>query len=245
MPRFWGKRRDWCAGEAERTQVVGVWWAGAARLKGSQGGKGQTIGACSQGEEGMGCIFCLFLFGCVEIGCGMKDLCCVMWNLPLQHMDSLVGTRGLSWLVACGIWVPGSGVKPSSPASQGGLLITGPSRGSPVAYILQHQETMGRFEGCSGQIHSSQSLFLWNTKWLEGWGGAERMKGGYCRWVGKKWCDLPESARFREWSPAPTPSRWALGPSFFILTTMFTLLHSSAIAFLFVFYKAVRTSLVV
>ena len=75
---------------------------GATRLKGRQGGKGQTIGACSQGE-GMGCIFCLFLFGCVEIGCGMKDLCCIMWNLLLQPMDSLTGTLGLSCPVACGI----------------------------------------------------------------------------------------------------------------------------------------------
>ena len=75
---------------------------GAARLKGTQGGKGQTIGVCSQGE-GMGCIFCLFLFGSVEIGYGMKDLCCIMWNLLLQPMDSLIGALRLSCPVACGI----------------------------------------------------------------------------------------------------------------------------------------------
>ena len=74
----------------------------AAGLKGRQGGKGQTIGACSQGE-GMGGIFCLPLFGSFEIGCGMEDLCCIIWNLLLQPMDSLVGTLGLSCPVACGI----------------------------------------------------------------------------------------------------------------------------------------------
>ena len=43
----------------------------------------------------------------------------------------LVVVHGLSSLVACGIFAPRSGIKPRSPALQGGLLTTGPPGKSP------------------------------------------------------------------------------------------------------------------
>ena len=49
-----------------------------------------------------------------------------MWDLSLQHMGSLVEACGLSFSNACGILVPWPGIKPTSPASEGGFLTTGP-----------------------------------------------------------------------------------------------------------------------
>ena len=43
----------------------------------------------------------------------------------LQHTDSLVAVRVLSFSAACGILVPQPGIEPTSPALQGGLLTTG------------------------------------------------------------------------------------------------------------------------
>ena len=76
------------------------------------------------------------------LSCSMWDLPCGMQNLSLWcvgsllrrsgfslllwHMGSVVVVHGLSCPVACGILVPGSGIKPVSPALEGRFLITGP-----------------------------------------------------------------------------------------------------------------------
>ena len=72
-----------------------------------------------------------------------SDLSCGMWDLSLQHTDSLVGVyrlqsswtlvvvmHGLSCSVACGILVPQPEIKPSSPALKGKFLTPGPPRKS-------------------------------------------------------------------------------------------------------------------
>ena len=58
----------------------------------------------------------------------MKDLCCVLRALSLWHRVS--SCSGLSCSKACWILVPWPGIKPVSPAVQGGFLTTGPARKS-------------------------------------------------------------------------------------------------------------------
>ena len=55
-----------------------------------------------------------------DAGSRARGLC------SLQHTGSLVEVRGLSWPTACGILVPQPGIKPMSPALEGGFLTTGP-----------------------------------------------------------------------------------------------------------------------
>ena len=50
-------------------------------------------------------------------------------------MGSVVVAHGLSCLAACGILVPWPGIEPVSPALEGGILTTGPTRKSPSFYI--------------------------------------------------------------------------------------------------------------
>ena len=56
----------------------------------------------------------------------MLGLSCGMQDLLLLHARSLVVAYGLSRPAACGILVPPLGIKPVSPALEGGLLTTGP-----------------------------------------------------------------------------------------------------------------------
>ena len=51
-----------------------------------------------------------------------------MWALHRGAQASLVVAPGLSRPEACGILVPQPGITPASPALEGGLLTTGPSR---------------------------------------------------------------------------------------------------------------------
>ena len=84
-----------------------------------------------------------------SLGCGTQDPHCVTWDLSLQCTDSLVverglqraqaslaGAHGLSYSGACGILVPRPGIKPVSPALQGGFLTTGPPGKSPQFFLL-------------------------------------------------------------------------------------------------------------
>ena len=57
---------------------------------------------------------------------------CSLW-----HVSSTVGARGLSCPAACGIPFPRPGIKPASPALEGGLSTTGPPGKSPVRFILE------------------------------------------------------------------------------------------------------------
>ena len=60
----------------------------------------------------------------------------IVWGtqpLSLRHASSVVVARGLSCAAACGILVPQPGIKPTSPALEGGFFTTGPPRRS-----LQH-----------------------------------------------------------------------------------------------------------
>ena len=62
-------------------------------------------------------------------------LCCVMWDLSLWHVDSVVAASGLSCSVAYGILVPWPGMEPVSLALEGGFLTTGP-QGKPQVGLL-------------------------------------------------------------------------------------------------------------
>ena len=53
---------------------------------------------------------------------GILYLPCMLRDLSLRHMDSLVVAHGLSGSVACGILVPQLGIEPTSPALQGGFF---------------------------------------------------------------------------------------------------------------------------
>ena len=80
-----------------------------------------------------------------SLGCGTQDPHCVMWDLLLWCTDSpvvepglqsaqasLAAANGLSYSGARGILVPRPGVKPVSPALQGGFL----HQGSPTVIII-------------------------------------------------------------------------------------------------------------
>ena len=54
---------------------------------------------------------------------------------------SLAGAHGLSYSGACGILVPRPGIKPVSPALQGGFLITG-SPGKSPQFLLLHSNAV-------------------------------------------------------------------------------------------------------
>ena len=51
---------------------------------------------------------------------------CGTWALSLRHEGSIVVARGLSSPEACGILSPQTGIKPMSPALEGGFFTTGP-----------------------------------------------------------------------------------------------------------------------
>ena len=58
---------------------------------------------------------------------GMQDLRCIMWKLLLRRTDSLAVAHGFSSSFrACGILVPGPGIKLTSPALPGGFLTARP-----------------------------------------------------------------------------------------------------------------------
>jgi len=98
--------------------------------------------------------FSLSLLMCIYLAvsslvCGTQDPHCVTWDLSLRCTDSLVvehglqsaqaslaGAHGLSYSGACGILVPRPGIKPVSPALQGGFLTTGPPGKSPQFFLL-------------------------------------------------------------------------------------------------------------
>ena len=68
--------------------------------------------------------FSIYLFGWSCLRCSTWDLCYIMWHLSLWH-TTIVGMHGFSCPLGCGILVPWPGIKPSSPALQGGFLTTG------------------------------------------------------------------------------------------------------------------------
>ena len=61
--------------------------------------------------------------------CGMRAPEHVVSSL--WHAGSVVVVRGLSCPAACGILVSGPGIKPTSPALEGGFFTTGPPGKSP------------------------------------------------------------------------------------------------------------------
>ena len=59
-------------------------------------------------------------------GCCTQDPLCILQDLSLQRMDSLVIVHRLSCSVAFGSLIPWPGIEPVSPALQGGFLTAGP-----------------------------------------------------------------------------------------------------------------------
>ena len=71
----------------------------------------------------------VYLFVCLAalgLSCNTRHLRCIVWDLSLQHTDSLVVVHGLSCSKAYGILVPRPGIKPKCLALLGGFLTTGP-----------------------------------------------------------------------------------------------------------------------
>ena len=65
------------------------------------------------------------------LSCSIWELHCIMQDLSLWYMGSLVLVHGLSCPMICGILVPQPGLKPTCPALQGGFLTSGPPGKSP------------------------------------------------------------------------------------------------------------------
>jgi len=127
--------------------------------------------------------------------------------------------------------------QPSSLALRGGFLTTWPSQGSPMACILEHQETMGRFEyWIQVRFKFYNPSFYGTQNGLRGEVGQKEWKEAIADEWARSVVDLPESARFRAWSPVPAPSRRALGPSF-LFSPSCLLITFLAIVFLFVFTR--------
>ena len=71
------------------------------------------------------------------LSCSTQDLCCIRRDLSAKYVYSLVVVRGLSSSMACGILVHLPGIKPMSPALQGGFLTSGPP-GKALCVVLSH-----------------------------------------------------------------------------------------------------------
>ena len=64
-------------------------------------------------------IFKILMHCCIDLGCSIWDLRCIMQDLWLWHLDTLVVARGLSCSAACEILVLCPGMEPASPGWQG------------------------------------------------------------------------------------------------------------------------------
>ena len=65
---------------------------------------------------------------------------CGLW--ALEHAGSVAGAHGVSRLVTCGNLIPRWGIKPASPALQGGFLTMGPSGKSQGLRLLTKSSPM-------------------------------------------------------------------------------------------------------
>ena len=63
------------------------------------------------------------MFGCVGLGCGVWDLCCVRWDISFRRLCSAVAELGLCCPMTCGITAPQPGIEPVSLALQGGFFL--------------------------------------------------------------------------------------------------------------------------
>ena len=80
-------------------------------------------------------------------GSQLSSFVCLIWLhwvlvaacgiFSLGHMGSLVVVHRFSCSMVCGIVVPQPGIKPTSPALQGGFLTTGPQRKSQQSNVLR------------------------------------------------------------------------------------------------------------
>ena len=86
----------------------------------------------------------------------------------LECMGSVVEVYGLSCPVACGILFPQPGIKSTSPALEGGFLITGPSGKSPklliLFLILQMRKWRPKEAKWSAQGHTACMWQNWDLK---------------------------------------------------------------------------------
>ena len=89
------------------------------------------------------------------LSCSAWDFCCIMRDLPLQQLNSLVAVCKLSCSTACGILVSQAGIEPISPALQGRFLTTGPPGKSPGTASSASSSLY-----CTGTKHSSPSSCL-------------------------------------------------------------------------------------
>ena len=77
---------------------------------------------CPYGQLNISFLFLKKTYLAVGLSCSTSAFSLQLPGFPL--------VVGLSCHVACGILVPGPGVEPTSPALEGGFLITGPPRKS-------------------------------------------------------------------------------------------------------------------
>ena len=87
-----------------------------------------THQAAREGKSFQLCLLAyIYIYGLFVVACGL--LCCSAHALELE--GSVVAAHRPSYLMACGILVLQSGIKPVYPVLQGGLLTTGPPGKSP------------------------------------------------------------------------------------------------------------------
>ena len=99
---------------------------------------------------------------------------CIVYDLSLRRVDSLVVTHRLSCSVSCGIWVPWPGIKLASSTLQGGLLTTGPPGMAPQEPFVQlmcpvekQSGALSVLTGGTGQSPPGPlGAFFWNT-WFQ------------------------------------------------------------------------------
>ena len=81
---------------------------------------------------------------------------CIILDLVLWCMDSLIVVLRLSSSVACGILVPWPGIKPVSPALQGGFVTTG----EQISNVLTTTTITKKWgDGCISYLYCRWSLY--------------------------------------------------------------------------------------
>ena len=104
--------------------------------------------------------FFFFSFGCSGSPPWRAD------SSPRRVGFSLVAVRGLSCPAACGILLPPPGIKPSSPALEGGFLTTGPPGKSPGLCPLGQKLSSDIWESlivCSFWREGRRLILFWDV----------------------------------------------------------------------------------
>ena len=78
----------------------------------------------------------IYLFVAASGEGGLREVLAAARGLWLRCSGSVLAVQRLSCSAACGVLVPSREIKPTSPASKGGFLITGPPGKSQVLVLF-------------------------------------------------------------------------------------------------------------